>query len=66
MNDSYGNPMPRRCFVDRMTLAELDIRDAIHTVEDLGCDARLTEAINLLAKAKDLVADFVDEKYPGL
>lgn len=31
-------------------------------VEKLPADVKLTEAVTLLAKAKDLVSDFVDAK----
>lgn len=58
--DDYGKPIPRRCFVDRMTPAELAIREAMRIVEEMGADVRLTRAVILLGKAQDAVADFVD------
>ncbi len=54
--------IPRRACVDRMTPAELAIREAIRVVEEAGGDPLLTEAVNLLQKAKDKVSDFVDTK----
>ncbi len=51
---------PRRNRVDLNTPAELAIRDAILAVEKVGASVGLTEAVILLGKAKDLVADFVD------
>lgn len=51
---------PRRSRLDLNTPAELSIFNAIQEVEKAGCDVRLTDAINLLSKAKDLVADYVD------
>lgn len=53
--------IPRRIQVDRMTLAELAIRNAIQEVEKLAADSRLTEAVVLLGKAQDKVADYIDE-----
>ena len=52
--------LPRRVQVDRMTPAELAIREAIQEVENIGVDILLTDAVNLLAAAKDSVADYVD------
>lgn len=54
--------IPRRCRIDLMTPAELAIRNAAIAVEALAADPRLTEAVVLLGKAQDKVADFVDGK----
>jgi hypothetical protein len=43
-----------------MTPAEIAIRNAILEVEKVGADIRLTDAVCLLEKAKNKVADFVD------
>lgn len=40
-----------RSRVDQMTPAELAIREAMHAVEDVGADERLTEAVCLLDEA---------------
>ncbi|NCX55577.1 MAG: hypothetical protein EBW87_00040 [Burkholderiaceae bacterium] len=40
--------------------AELAISTAMGEVERLPADVRLTQAIVLLAQAKDLVSDFID------
>ncbi len=50
----------RRNRLDLNTLAEKSIYDAIQEVEKVGADVRLTEAVILLSKARDLVADFID------
>jgi hypothetical protein len=55
---------PRRFVVDQMVAAELAIRNAMAEVENLGADARLTDAIVLLGMAKDKVSDFVDLGIP--
>ncbi len=47
-----------------MVPAELAIHNAKLVVEDLGADIKLTEAIVLLEKARNLVGDYLDEKYP--
>lgn len=52
--------IPRRSRLDKMTPAENAIYNAMCVVEQAGCDVRLTEAVNLLQKARDRVADFVD------
>lgn len=54
------NGVPRRIQVEKMTPAELAIRSALHAVEDLPPDPRLTEAGILLISAQEYVADFVD------
>lgn len=56
-----NNQIPRRNQVDKMTPAELAIREAMLEVEKAGANPKLTEAIVLLSKAQNSVADFVDE-----
>lgn len=56
------NEIPRRNRLDLNTPAEKAIYDAMQEVEKLPADVKLTEAVTLLAKAKDLVSDFVDAK----
>lgn len=51
---------PRRICLDKMIPAELAISRALVEVEELGCDTRLTEACQLLQRARALVADCVD------
>lgn len=55
--------IPRRNRLDQNVPAEKAIRDAIHAVEDLGADERLTFAVTLLGEALNSVADYVDENY---
>ena len=50
----------RRADIDHMIEAELAIRRAVIEVEKLPADARLTEAVILLGRAQDRVADWVD------
>lgn len=52
----------RRNRIDQYTAAELAIREAMLKVEAAGCDPLLTEAITLLDKAKERVADYVDRE----
>mgnify|MGYP003451099997 CR=1 FL=1 len=54
--------IPRRNRLDLNTPTELSIYKAMQKVEKMPADVRLTEAVTLLAKAKDLVSDFVDSK----
>lgn len=55
-----GDDIPRRADVLRYTRAERAILAAMLAVEDMGADVRLTDAVVLLGKAKDAVADYVD------
>lgn len=52
--------VPRRAQLHRLTAAERAIRDAMHEVEHMGADVRLTDAVVLLQHARDSVADYVD------
>jgi hypothetical protein len=52
--------IPRRARLDQFTPAERAIYEAMKAVEDLPADKRLTDAVVLLGRARDLVADFVD------
>ena len=54
------NEIPRRNRLDLNIPAEKAIHNAMQEVEKVGANVKLTEAITLLAKAKDLVADYVD------
>lgn len=56
MSDEF----PRRGRIDLNVVAEHAIRKAMEAVEDLGADVKLTEAVVLLGKAHDAVADYVD------
>lgn len=53
--------IPRRSRLDLNVPAELAIINAVNEIEKMGCDVRLTDAINLLHQAKGLVSDHVDE-----
>lgn len=55
---------PRRNMINEMTPAELSIYNATQEVEKIGADVKLTEAIVLLTKARELVADFLDASHP--
>jgi len=59
-NYCAGYEIPRRIDAQRYVPAETAIRAAMQAVEAMSADPRLTDAVCLLAKAKDLVADFVD------
>ena len=54
--------IPRRVRIDLNTPAEKSIYDAIQEVEKVGADVRLTEVVILLGKAKNLLADYIDEQ----
>ena len=50
----------RRNDMIQMCEAELKIMAAMEAVEKMAGDVRLTDAVNLLASARDSVADFID------
>lgn len=52
--------MTRRDHMNEWCEAEVAIYVAVQSVEAMGADRRLTEAINLLRMARHRVADFVD------
>lgn len=52
--------IPTRCDMNWMTPAELAITDAMMAVENAGASPALTEAVTLLSKARDRVADHVE------
>jgi hypothetical protein len=52
--------IPRRIRLDRLTPAELAIRNAMTAVEEAGAHPLLTDAVNLLHQAATKVADYVD------
>lgn len=58
--------LPRRCFIDKMSPAELAIRAAILKVEELPADTLLTEAVVLLSQAQTKVADYIDRAEPSV
>lgn len=55
-----SEPIPRRIQLERMSSGERAIFAAVHEVERMGADQRLTDAVILLQAARDSVADFVD------
>jgi hypothetical protein len=61
IKDSYGNPIPRRAFLNRNTPAELAIRNAVQSVEEIGAHPLLTDAVLLLQQAFNKVADYIDQ-----
>ena len=54
------NDIARRNRIDLYIPAETAIRNAVLAVEEAGAHPLLTDAVNLLLRAKELVADFVD------
>jgi hypothetical protein len=55
------NEIPRRNQLNLNVKVELIIHTAMLEVEKLGSDIRLTNAIDLLQKAKDSISDFIDD-----
>lgn len=55
------NDIPRRAQLEKLVAAELAIRAAVHAVEEMGADVRLTDAVIFLELARNCVGDFVDK-----
>lgn len=58
---SNETEIPRRNQINRWTAAERAIAAAVHEVEAVGADVRLTDAVVLLQAARESVADYVDD-----
>lgn len=56
---------PRRSRMDQFSPAEKAIWDAAQAVEAMPADVRLTNAVVLLGRAREYVADFVDGVTPA-
>lgn len=56
------NKFPRRACIYLLTPAEKAVYDAVHAVENVGADVRLTDAIVLLHQAREKLADYFDEQ----
>ena len=56
------NEIPRRIRIDLFHKQEKMIYDAMQEVEKMPADTRLTEAVVLLSKAQEKVADFIDSE----
>jgi hypothetical protein len=52
--------IPRRCDMSRWSVQERAIDRAVRSVELMGADVRLTDAVVLLGAARDSVADYID------
>lgn len=53
--------IPRRNQINENTELEIDIRKVVAIIEQLPPDQRLTEAVVLLAKAREHLADYIDD-----
>ncbi len=56
--------IPRRARLDLFAPAERAIWDATQAVERMAADVLLTDAVILLAAAREKVADYVDKNTP--
>lgn len=52
--------VPRRADLNRQSVGERAIQDAVWAVETMGADPRLTAVVVTLAEAKKALADYVD------
>jgi hypothetical protein len=53
--------IPRRAKLWLHCPAELALREVVDLVEQMGCDPRLTDVINAVHAAREMLADFVDD-----
>lgn len=54
--------IPTRIDTNWLTAAELATREAMYAVEKAGASPALTDAVTLLSKARDRIADHVEGK----
>lgn len=66
---TYSRPLPqevdgwpRRAQLRCNTQAEHELRRVLNTVEQLGADVRLTQAVTKIEEARELVADWLEER----
>lgn len=55
----------RRRTIEQLSKGERAIYDAVDTIEEMGADIRLTDAVVLLQEAREAVADYVDGVNPN-
>lgn len=61
----YPKSIPRRACLELLTTEERIIHDAIQAIERMpAADIKLTQAQVLLAQAKNLISDFIDDVPP--
>jgi len=53
--------LPRRIQLNRLTVEELALRQAVMMVEAIGAHPHLTSCVIALQQARDHLADYVDE-----
>lgn len=63
VSEGEGMNIPRRNQMRQWCEAERAIHEAVQAVERMPADVRLTDAVILLGKARDKVADFVDYQH---
>jgi hypothetical protein len=61
---SNDQDFPRRNRIDLFSPGEASIRATVFEIEKMGADVRLTDAVILLGKAQEKVADYVDNRCP--
>lgn len=54
------NGFPRRGRLECLDGSETAIREAVRAVERMGADPLLTEAVTLLGRAQEKLADYID------
>ena len=57
---SDDTSLPRRICADKWLSAEKTLYDAVLEIEKMGNSVGLTDAVNKLNEARELVADFID------
>ena len=53
--------LPRRNIQNYELPAERSLRYSMADIEELGADPKLTEALMLVQKAKEIVSDYIDK-----
>ncbi len=54
------NTIPRRAYLEKLTVEELAIYNLVQEIEKLGAHPLLTDVVVLLGQAKDKLSDWVE------
>jgi len=60
-NNNTASGVPRRSNLTECHSSEITITKAMHEIEEIGADERLTASIIKLQEARELLSDYIDD-----
>lgn len=60
-----SDTIPRRNHLDKCTVEERQLYQAVWDIETLGAHPLLTDCVTLIAQARNKLSDWIDEGCPG-